>query len=189
MVDFKKEKNFAGLDSVKIQTDNGEFEVSLEDNNCLYIGFCVPNEDKIPKEQTFKITNENCVLYELINNLFESFENTKGLEEYLEKFDNELLIKMIKRDNPCRDGKITWYSDDFPIEEASKLIISKNDNDNSFEFTFIKSNSKRCVNTYFVCIGNKMSRYHIFNVPFMNFYKNLRIYEKYNQIVRVKDKK
>ena len=178
MVDFKRErKTYAENDSIRIETNEGYFEVSLEENGCLYIGFCVPDEEKLLKDKSFTITNENECLYALIENLYESFENVNSLK------DNEPMIRMIKRDNPFYDGKVVWYSDDFKIQEASVLTIEKDEND-SFVFTFTRSKSKDTVDTYFVCISDMFSRYTIFNTPFMNFYKNLLIYEKDNNIIK-----
>lgn len=176
MVEFKKEKNYVGIDRVIISSDGDEFELSLEENGDLYIGFCIPNEDKLPSEKTFKITSDNPLLYYAVDNLFDSFKDTSSLEECLKKYGNETLAKLIRRDNPYYDDKIVWYSDDFSIDTASKLIITKNNDE--FYFTFSRSKSKNEVNTYFVCISNTISRYHAFKIPFMNFYKNLLVYEK-----------
>ena len=183
MVEFKRErKTYAENDSVKVKTDNGDFEVSLEENGCLYLGFCVPQEDKLPESKTFRITSENNCFYVLTESLYESFKNVSELEKHAKECESEPMLRMIRRDNPYYEGKVIWYSDDFKIQEASVLTIEK-DSDNSYTFTFTRSKSKNTVNTYFVCISDIYSRYTIFNKPFMNFYKNLLIYEKDNNII------
>lgn len=182
MIDFRREKKtYVDNDTIKILNENEFFEISLEENGCLYIGFCIPNEDKLPREKTFKITDENKYLYLLIENLYDSFKNVSEHERLIKESHSNSMLRTIIRDNPYSDGKIIWYSDDFKIQEASILTIEKSE-DSSFLFTFTRSSSSEHINTYFVCISNIFSRYTIFNTPFINFYRNLLIYEKINSL-------
>lgn len=177
MVEFKRErKTYAENDSIRVKTVEGDFEVSLEENGCLYIGFCVPEENKLPNNKIFTITKENECLYALIENLYESFKSVDLSGK------SEPVLRMIKRDNPYHEGKVIWYSDDFKIQEASILTIEKDDN-GLFIFTFTRSSSRNDINTYFVCISDMFSRYTVFSTPFMSFYKNLLIYEKDSNII------
>lgn len=179
MVYFEKEKNYVNNDSVKIKTEEGEFEISLEENGYLYIGFYnhINEEGKI----TFKITKENSLLYALINDFFESFKNKKVFDNYKSSYTDEEFEKMMRVNNPFLNNKITWYSDDFQIQTASILEIYKNNNDESYEFGFSKSKTTGETNTYFVSIANKDGKYKIFSVPFMNLYHNLLVYVRHDE--------
>ena len=133
MVEFKRErKTYAENDSIRVKTVEGDFEVSLEENGCLYIGFCVPEENKLPNNKIFTITKENECLYALTENLYESFKSVDLSGK------SEPVLRMIKRDNPYHEGKVIWYSDDFKIQDASILTIEKDDNGLNIYIYFYK---------------------------------------------------
>ena len=182
MVEFAREKNYVNNDKVIIKTDDGQFEVSMEENDCIYIGFYDPNETH--EEKTFKITKENEMINIIIDRLINSFKEAPQLIDILKDTDNEVAIKAIRRDNPYNGEYIVWYSDDYRFEDASKLIITEEED--SYNFTFVKSTSKKGANTYFVSIWGKGSHHSIFNQSFKAFYQNLVMASKKKEIQRVK---
>ena len=187
MVDVCKEKNYVNFETFKVKTNEGEFEISFEENRGLYIGFCKKNESLLPGYKTFEITRENEYLYKCIDELYESFKNNNPkINGEPNPKKNSLVDIVNKLNNPYKDGKIEWLSDDFNEEEASKLIIEKNTENDSYKFSFIKSKSKEKINTYFVCVSCIKSRYINFNDLFIKLYMDLLPYKKENTKTRTR---
>ena len=170
MVEINKEKNSLGYYTFKIQTDEGVFEISFQNNLDLYWRYInkkyILNE---PEEKEFYITKENYFLYSLFEELYNNIKNNN---------QNDLF----------KNNKIDWYSDDFVYENASRLLIEKVNE--YFKVTFIKSKKEYddgILMTYSVRISNSGSRYNPQNIEFMNMYDKLKEYENNEHQVHVEE--
>lgn len=185
MQEIKKIDNGTGYDEFHIETNEGVFEISFQGNLDLYWNYRSKEIilDK-PNEKEFIITKENYYIYELFYKLYESIKNRKVYcsyndEEYIEVREDEY--------NPCKlfkDGIIDWHSDDNDYENASRLLIKKEDE--IFRVTFIKSKKENDIVmpiTYSVRFSNSGSRYNPYNIAFMNMYNELKLYDtNYHQM-------
>ena len=76
---------------------------------------------------------------------------------------------------------IKWYSDDAPLEEASRVEINKLEE--AFTITFYQGKEEYDFPTFSVRFSNSGSRYHPYNFAFMNMYNGLSEYDpNYHQI-------
>jgi len=78
---------------------------------------------------------------------------------------------------------IEWYSDELPIDIASKLTIKKEEE--TFKVLFEKSKKAwdGIFITYSIRFRNSGSRYNPFNINFMQMYNELKEYDpNYHQI-------
>ena len=169
MVEIIKNKNSYEYDVFEIKTDNGSFEVSLQGNGDLYWRYIYKGSVLDSKTAyTLEINKENYFLYQLFDELYNSVVNQEKAQS------NELV----------KDNIINWHSDDFSYENASCLLIAKQNE--TFKLGFIKSRKSfenSVPMTFSVRISNNGSRYAPYNIPFMNFYNQLKEYDKdYNQI-------
>lgn len=203
MVEYTKEKNYVHNDCIIVKNEEMKFEISLEENDCIYIGFCVPNENVLDDNISFNITKENEKLFSAINKLMDEYKelvslmgnkitikSLKNKDKLLSETKNDLLSNRaynhIRNEIVEKSETISWYSDDFCLRRASKLEITQND-DESYTFTFTRSKSKGKINTYFVCISKSSSRYQELNLAFINFYnrlleKNIERKEEYTRV-------
>jgi len=181
MQQIERYKNTWGYDTFEIKTDTGSFEILFAPNFDLYwryLGKINILEDKEKKELT--ITKENYFLYELFYKLYESIKNSKvyysnEVDDYCEIKDktNELFL----------NNMIEWYSDELPIDIASKLTIKKEEE--TFKVLFEKSKKAwdGIFITYSIRFRNSGSRYNPFNINFMQMYNELKEYDpNYHQI-------
>jgi len=186
MGEIKKEKNLFGYYVFKIQTDDGVFEISFQNNLDLYWRYinkdCILN---LPKEKEFYITKENYVLYSLFEELYNNIKEYKPFGSLNEELNAHYqYLKNTPERNLFKDNKVDWHSDDFVYENASRLLIEKIDD--YFKVTFIKSKKQHddgILMTYSIRISNSGSRYHPYNIAFMNMYNKLKEYdEDYRQV-------
>lgn len=156
---------------IKVYTDDGMFFVSFERNLDLYIGYLPDcNFLESPNKKVIKITRENNFLYNCFDKVYNSVKNKCPYKNgYV--FDDEEKNLKYNNDFLFIDDKIMWYSDDYSIDEASLLVISKIDD--YYELEFNKSKNKTFAKTFFVRFRNSGSRYDPYNVTFMNMYKEL----------------
>ena len=181
MQEIERYKNGWGYDTFVIKTDTGSFEILFAPNFDLYWRYLSKKNIKVDKEvQELIITKENYFLYELFYKLYESIKNNKVY--YSNEVDDYCEIKD-KENELFKNNMIEWYSDELPIDIASKLTIKKEDE--TFKILFEKS-KKSCDGifiTYTIRFRNSGSRYNPFNFSFMQMYNELKEYNPdYHQI-------
>ena len=173
MQEVEKRKNGHGYDVFRIITDNGDFEISFENNLDLYWRF-INKKNILESEykQELIITKENYFVYELFYKLFEGISKNRVYYNY-EK--NDYFEEKIN--NVYKDGKIEWLSDDFYDEIASKFVIEKQEE--VFKLTFYKSKREYdgIMKTFSVRLRNSGSRYEPFQSNFMTMYRELKTYD------------
>lgn len=194
MVEIKKEKDGNGYDKFKITTDEGSFNINFGGTLDLYWSYW-PKENikKWPESKTFTITKENYFLYQKIDELYirikekNPFPKIKTEEEitFLEELNLEDINNFDKKDYALeklfQNGVIKWYSDDAPLEEASKVEIKRVEE--SYTITFYQGKEDYNFPTYIVRFRNSGSRYEPYNFTFMNMYNDLGKYDSnYHQI-------
>lgn len=194
-------------------TDESQGEKSL---NILYGGnsdlywLLKTNKKENTTYETFSISKEDYEVYKLFDDLYYDIINTQVFKpvipEILEEelSEEELEEERIKETEDCQranqylqknssnellvqDGAITWYSDEFNIEEAEIFRITKHEDEYLIEF--IRQNTDnhgywRYPGSINVRISNSGSRYEPFNVVFMRHFQELQTFERnpYHQI-------
>ncbi len=190
MIKLDKKKDTNGYDRFKIITDDGIFGIMFGGNLDLY-WYYWPKENIInwPLFKTFTITKENYFLYQKVNELYENIKEQKPyqkiepllLVEQDLKNSNELKKRDYAYEKLFQDGIIKWYSDDAPLEEASRLEINRLEE--SYTITFYQGKEEYNFPTFSVRFRNSGSRYKPYNFAFMNMYNNLGEYDpNYHQI-------
>ena len=190
MIKLDKKKDTNGYDRFKIITDDGIFGIMFGGNLDLY-WYYWPKENIIdwPLFKTFTITKENYFLYQKVNELYENIKEQKPyqkiepllLVEQDLKNSNELKKRDYAYEKLFQDGIIKWYSDDAPLEEASRLEINRLEE--SYTITFYQGKEEYNFPTFSVRFRNSGSRYNPYNFAFMNMYNNLGEYDpNYHQI-------
>ena len=170
---IERYKNGWGYDTFVIKTDTGSFEILFAPNYDLYWRYLSERkvlEDKPIQEIT--ITKENYYLYELFYKLYESIKSNKVI------YDNEIFCELEDKENKLfKNNMIEWYSDELPIDIASKLTIKKEDE--TFKVLFEKSKKSQdgIFITYTIRFRNSGSRYNPFNLSFMQMYNVLKEYD------------
>lgn len=190
MIKLDKKKDTNGYDRFKIITDDGIFGIMFGGNLDLY-WYYWPKENIIdwPLFKTFTITKENYFLYQKVDELYENIKEQKPyqkiepllLVEQDLKNSNELKKRDYAYEKLFQDGIIKWYSDDAPLEEASRLEINRLEE--SYTITFYQGKEEYNFPTFSVRFRNSGSRYKPYNFAFMNMYNNLGEYDpNYHQI-------
>lgn len=179
MQEIERYKNGFNYDTFVIRTNEGCFEILFAPNFDLYWRYLSEKNIKDDKAvQELTITKENYFLYELFYKLYESIKNNKvyysnEADDYREIKENELF----------KNDMIEWYSDELPMDIASKLTIKKEDE--TFKILFEKSKKSwdGIFITYTIRFRNSGSRYNPFNINFMQMYNGLKEYDpNYHQI-------
>lgn len=185
MVEINKEKDVNGYDRFKITTDEGSFNIMFGGNLDLYWSYW-PKENirDWPLFKTFTITKENYFLYQKVAKLYIRIKEQKPYPE-LEKdeYDNyleELDLKEFAKDyysyeKLFQDDIIKWYSDDAPVEEASRVEIEKKEE--TYAITFYQGKEEYNFPTFSVRFRNSGSRYQPYNFTFMDMYNCLSEYD------------
>ena len=178
MLEIENYKNGHGYDCFKVNTNDGSFEISFQNNGDLYIRYIL-NESKLdaPDKKEFKITKENYFLYTVFDNLYKSIKTGK-INGY---FDVNMNINNQKR--LFKDNKIDWRSDDFEYDDASRFVIEKIDD--IYKVTIHKSKDNSIYTTYVIRFRNSGSRYSPFNITFMQMYQALKEYDYENEYHQV----
>lgn len=181
MQEVEKYKNYWNYDTFVIKTDKGSFEILFAPNGDLYWRYL--NEINIlddKEKQELIITKENYFIYELFYTLYEFIKNNKVF------YDNETPFE-VNENNLFKNEMIEWYSDELPIDIASKLTIKKEDD--TFKVIFEKS--KKIYDgifiTYTIRFRNSGSRYNPFNISFMNMYNELKKYDPDNNQIHIEE--
>ena len=194
MVEINKEKDANGYDRFKIITDDGNFNIMFGGNLDLY-WFYWPKENinDWPLFKKITITKENYFLYQKIDELYENIKEQRPYQKnekdeyatFLEELDLSNLNE--SKETDCayeklfQDGIIKWYSDDAPLEEASRIEIKKLEE--TYTITFYQGKEEYNFQTFSVRFSNSGSRYHPYNFTFMNMYNGLSEYDpNYHQI-------
>ena len=183
MQELERYKNGWGYDTFVIKTDTGSFEILFAPNFDLYWRYLSKKnilEDKPIQEIT--ITKENYYLYELFYKLYESIKNNKVI------YDNEIFCELNdKENNLFKNNMIVWYSDELPIDIASKLTIKKEDE--TFKVLFEKSKKTQdgIFITYTIRFRNSGSRYNPFNFSFMQMYNELKEYNTEHHQIHIEE--
>ena len=184
MIEAYKSKNNWGYDTFTIKMDEGAFEILFAPNGDLYWRYlCEENILDAPERKEFTITKENYFIYGLFFDLYRSIKQNKiyfDIEEsdcFHVKGENKLF----------KNGVIDWYSDEFPDDIASRLIIKKEEE--SFKLTFIKSKEDYdgIFMTYSIRFRNSGSRYHPYNIVFMNMYNKLKKHDFDNHQIHIEE--
>ena len=191
MVEINKEKDANGYDKFKITTDDGSFNIMFGGNLDLYWSYW-PKENIIdwPLFKTFTITKENYFLYQKVAELYIRIKEQKPYpkiekdeyDNYLEELDlKEFAKEDYSYEKLFQDDIIKWYSDDAPLEEASRIEIKKLEE--TYTITFYQGKEEYNFPTFSVRFRNSGSRYHPYNFTFMNMYNALSEYDlNYHQI-------
>lgn len=138
MVEINKKVDANGYDKFKITTDDGSFDIIFGGNLDLYWSYW-PKEtiNNWPLSKTFTITKENYFLYQKMDELYmgikekRSYQKTDNDEylSFLEEINLANVNNLEKEDYAYeqlfQDGIIKWYSDDAPLEEASRIEIER----------------------------------------------------------------
>lgn len=174
MLELEKTQNSHGYDVFTIKTDDGNFQISFENNLDLYWRYCYEGSIlNSSKEHTFTITKENFYIYSLFEELYDSIKEGKPFKNYEAinsedccfEFDNKFLFK---------NNIIDWHSDDFYYYDASCVMIKKEEEKYKVTFKKSKENIQQGLFlTYSVRFRNSGSRYEPFNAVFMRMYQNL----------------
>ena len=183
MQEIEKHKNGYGYDTFVIKTLEGSFEILFAHNGDLYWRYLSGINVLDDKEkQELTITKENYFIYKLFYNLYESIKNNKVY------YDEENYLEVRERENNLfKDNKIEWYSDELPIEIASKLTITKEEE--SFKVIFEKSKKSQdgIFIIYTIRFRNSGSRYNPFNINFMQMYNSLKEYDPNNHQIHIEE--
>lgn len=191
MVEINKEKDANGYDMFKITTDEGSFNIMFGCNLDLYWSYW-PKENisDWPLFKTFTITKENYFLYQKVAELYIRIKEQKPYpkiekdeyDNYLEELDlKEFAKEDYSYEKLFQDDIIKWYSDDAPLEEASRIEIKKLEE--TYTITFYQGKEEYNFPTFSVRFRNSGSRYHPYNFTFMNMYNALSEYDpNYHQI-------
>lgn len=194
MVEINKEKDANGYDRFKIITDDGNFNIMFGGNLDLY-WFYWPKENinDWPLFKKITITKENYFLYQKIDELYENIKAQRPYQKnekdeyatFLEEIDLSNLNESKETDYAYeklfQDGIIKWYSDDAPLEEASRVEIEKIEE--AYAITFYQGKEEYNFPTFSVRFRNSGSRYQPYNFTFMDMYNCLSEYDpNYHQI-------
>ena len=119
---------------------------------------------------------DNIVLNDLDN--FNDYHEKNEKDEYatfLEEIDLSNLNESKETDYAYeklfQDDIIKWYSDDTPLEDASRVEIEKIED--AYAITFYQGKEVYGFPTYTVCFRKSGSRYYPYNFTFMNMYNSL----------------
>lgn len=187
MLEIERSKNYFNYDVFTINTDNGIFQISYENNLDLYWGF-IPNKNmnECDDSYSFYITKDNYYLYDAFLGLYTAIKNKKPYSNDPYILDSEtrnIKVKYIDKYlyNLYNNGKIEWHSDDFPYDEGSILNIKREKD--KFLVTFTRSKKDDILRTFYIRIRNSGSFYEPFNIAFMNMYGKLKEYNpNYHQV-------
>ena len=183
MLDIKNYKSGHGYDYFELETAEGNFVISFENNLDSYWSF-KPKVNFLDTKESYdvRITKENYFLYLLFNELYDSIKT--GIIKTGAVLDDDGIIYADWCDinHLFVDDSIYYLSDDFIDEEASSFRITKEKEE--FKIIFTKSHSNMYFNTFAVRIRNSGCAYGYLNIPFMNLYNKLVLYskEEYHQI-------
>ena len=194
MVEINKTKDVNGYDRFKVTTENGSFDIIFGGNLDLYWSYWSEENFKDwPLSKTFTITKENYFLYQKIDELYKNIKEhrpypltDKGnypflFEELNSRNSNESKKVDYAYEKLFQNNIIKWYSDDAPLEEASRVEINKLEE--AFTITFYQGKEEYDFPTFSVRFSNSGSRYHPYNFAFMNMYNGLSEYDpNYHQI-------
>lgn len=194
MIEINKKKDENGYDNFRIITDDGSFDIKFGGTLDLYWSYW-PKENikNWPVSKTFTITKENYFLYQKIDELYTRIEEKRPYPK-VEAEENNMFLEEFNLDgtnNPEKEdyafeklfqnGVIEWYSDDAPLEDASKVEIKREEE--SYAITFYQGKEDYGFPTYTVRFRNSGSRYEPYNTTFMNMYNGLSEYDPdYHQI-------
>lgn len=174
MVDINIYKNLFENDVIDISVDSDNFVISFMGNGDLYWTYMPKTSfDECLSEYEFNITKENYFLYRSFDELYNSVINNIPFGEKIDEVSSDFNSSF--RIGLNIQNKIIWYSDEFPLEEASFVSIEKEDEE--FKIKFSRSKNDSLMQTYSVRFRNSGSRYAPYNVVFMNMYNKLRNYD------------
>lgn len=194
MVEINKEVDTNGYDKFKITTDDGSFDIMFGGTLDLY-WYYRPKENinNWPLFKTFTITKENYFLYQKVDKLYMRIKEKRPYQKkdkkenssFLKEIDLENVNNLEKEDYAYeqlfQDGIIRWYSDDVPLEEASRIEIKRLEE--AYTITFFQGKVEYDSPTFSIRFRNSGSRYHPYNFAFMNMYNALSEYDpNYHQI-------
>lgn len=161
---------------ITVETDEGIFQISYERNLDLYWSYFPKGNITLCDDiKEFTITKEEYFFYNELEKLYNSVKNCTPYSNYPYECDDKAEI-VPYNNGLFKDGIISWYSDDFDMENASVLNIKKNDNE-TFTVSFKKSIDDGLFITFTVRMRNSGSRYHEYNTPFMSMFHNLCMQE------------
>lgn len=194
MIEISKEKDINGYDRFKIITNDGSFDIIFGGNLDLYWSYWPKkNISDWHLSKSFTITKENYFLYQKVDELYIRIKERRPYQK-VEKDDYETFLEELDLSNLneskgtdyvyeklFQDDIIKWYSDDAPLEEASRIEIKKLEQ--TYTITFYQGKEEYDFPTYTVRFRNSGSRYHPYNFTFMNMYNSLSEYDpNYHQI-------
>lgn len=194
MFEINKTKDTNGYDKFKITTDDGSFDIMFGGTLDLYWSYW-PKEpiNNWPISKTFNITKENYFLYQKVDELYTRIKQQRPYKKidkdeylsFLEELDLENINNLEKEDYAYellfQNGIIKWYSDDMPLENASRVEIKKLEE--TYTVTFFQGKEEYDFQTFSVRFRNSGSRYNPYNFAFMNMYNSLSEYDpNYHQI-------
>lgn len=143
-----------------LKNNMGEFFVTLGANGRIYIGFFNAKNDEIT-DVDFYIKKDDGLSYYLFNKFYQLCADVSEDKELKEKiFDGEDILIL---------------SEDFNDEIASKLRITKLDDE--YKLTFTKSTSNIEMNSFFVSVKMEDSKYYPFNNCVKELYTDFVSYD------------
>lgn len=166
MVDIDICKNCFDFDSCNININGHNFLITFMGNGDLY--WVYDTNDLDVSSYSFIVDKENYFLYSSFKELYETIKASCYKEDELISSSDVGLYK---------DGVITWYSDDYPLEDANSFSIEQVLE--NYKVTFRRSSKTPLVgfNNLSIRICNSGSRYNPYNIPFMRMYNELRSYD------------
>lgn len=176
MLQLTKLESYNDYDRFSIKTNEGEFNISFENNLDLYWSY-FSEESMLDCEdiKKFTITKEDLFIYSAFLDLYNALKSRKP---YLNiSWDNDKKFKN-KKDIysycPYEKGIIEWKSDDYLYDEAASVSIIKEKD--SFKVIF-KKGKNEFFKTFSVRFRNSGSRYNPYNATFMSMYHKLQEYD------------
>lgn len=169
MLELNKRKNINDSEEIVVGTNQGEFIVSQEENEGIYIGF-IESDPEIKAPIEFRITKENYDIYQIFDKLF---NNLRFVD-----FNNKIPQKL---------NSVTLLSDDFKPEESSSLTIRENKDSEDLSLIFSKSKSDKWKDTYFVKLTNIEFMSAVEYQVFSNFIEELKSYSPKNRQIHIEE--
>ncbi|MBE6158009.1 MAG: hypothetical protein E7160_04370 [Firmicutes bacterium] len=162
---------------MKVERSEGYcyFDYKLTDHN---------NKDNYIKYDSFLITKENYYIYEYFNQLYSDIENCNV---YNDEYLDGKICDSYQHSNIFQDGIVVFESDDpnddEKFDEVNFNVLKISKEEDKYKLEFIFNNSKDKFMNHSIRIRNSGSKYHPFNIVFMNFFRSLQEYDpEYHQM-------
>lgn len=177
MLTITKYKNVNDNDVFCINTDQGSFEIYL--NNNLDLCWCYKYMDSSEDIHEFLITKEDCFIYDIFYGLFNAVKNNQSCMNNKKNSTNIGDQYVLFKDN-----RIEWHSDDLSYDSTDCVIIEEFGDNLKVKF---KVGPEGFHDWILVRFSNNGSRYASFYTTFLNMYKMLGQYNFDNHQIRFEE--